>query len=1401
MADDVLDRLSVEIESSATTAVKEVSALVSALRRLQKTIDGMHGNNAVKTINGIGVAANGKSANLLQKQNSALKRATTQSKNVATRTIKNGALGDSVRHVSVVVKAQTKDAEKNVSNLKEETDRAAESFKRAAEAAKELNGSRDVEEGYVPKVDTKDSSGFFYEIKQSLSGVKKSFLDATGGVEGFKTILSNRKGTISGFGKGLSTALDGFIGKFPKLAAAVQIICVLSDAFKKFFDQVKKGANQMLSTVKKVFSKFSSLAKKSAGNIARFFKSQFEKIGSYVGDHLLGPIRKLTDSVNKWKSSIGRVAFYRLIRSAIKMVTDGFKEGIENLYYFSSMVGTQFAPAMDRLATSSLYLKNSLGAMAGPLIQAIAPAIDFLVDKFVQLLNVVNMVFAALGGKSTYTKAVKNAAKYGEDLEDSMGGAASAANEFKRYLIGIDELNVIPDQSSPGGGGGGGNGAGLDYGNMFEQAQLPDWAKGIKDAIQRGDWYGVGEELAKSLGLAIDYLDKWVTSDELINKMTKIVDNITSAINGFFSTAIDESDGESIAYSLGDLIADSANLALSKIDQFFDNVKWENIGIAIGQSINGVFENMDASLLGDAIASYFNAGIEIFAGKVRTIKWEVIGSKIADAINGIIRTLDLNNGARSLAAAVSGMVSAGVKALNNIDFSDLGRNIGKAIKKFLQTYDLGEFGIGDFLTTAFNKAVETVDSLLSTGVISSLAETLSRGIETVVRKTSLQNAADVLGKMLDALVDGAITVTSNEYAWSAFGTKIANSLKTFFLDHRWLEGAGTALGTTLHGVVTSVKNFTNQFKPQDWKSLGNKIADSINSFFNNMTPEDWGDLGKALHSLGEGVLNAAQQAIDNIDWDTVQKSIGNFIDGLDITDLQDRLHKVFRNLYDEAAHTLLDVLAELSRVTANKFFEGLKDKISRGFSNLKWIGDSIAGFLENISTKLYDFIFAADDWVYEKILSPIGTALSSGFGYLKEIGKYIVDGLFGGISDALSDVGGWIKEHIVDPMVNGVKSLFGIASPSTVFAEIGGYLVEGLYNGISSAWETITGFFSDTLGKLGGLVSDGWEAIKVSTETAWDTVSGWLGDTWESIKGTASKTWENISSGVGSAWDKITGDTSTKTGSVKSDVSSAFNSVKSSISTTLQSAKSTASSSWDNIKTTVSRANSSVSSAVSSAWSRISSSLSGSLGGVQSSVSSTFSSIVSSAWSWGSDLAANIANGISYGVQWVKNAASNVAGWIRSYLHFSVPDIGPLKDFDTYMPDMMKQMAAGISGNRGLVLTAVSDLTSDMAKRFGFTAEPEVVGRDLSGELSYSVKRADIASQRSESMRRDDIAEVMQTNNEDLISVIFGAAQQIITAINEKDTAAYMDGRKVSNETTASQNRLNIMFGKSLQNA
>ena len=88
--------------------------------------------------------------------------------------------------------------------------------------------------------------------------------------------------------------------------------------------------------------------------------------------------------------------------------------------------------------------------------------------------------------------------------------------------------------------------------------------------------------------------------------------------------------------------------------------------------------------------------------------------------------------------------------------------------------------------------------------------------------------------------------------------------------------------------------------------------------------------------------------------------------------------------------------------------------------------------------------------------------------------------------------------------------------------------------------------------------------------------------------------------------------------------------------------------------------------------------------------------IAQQAYQWGADMIDGLINGIKSKISAIADAASAVAGTIKGFLHFSVPDVGPLTDYESWMPDFMKGLAAGIERNKSIVADAVRGLANDM---------------------------------------------------------------------------------------------------------
>lgn len=84
---------------------------------------------------------------------------------------------------------------------------------------------------------------------------------------------------------------------------------------------------------------------------------------------------------------------------------------------------------------------------------------------------------------------------------------------------------------------------------------------------------------------------------------------------------------------------------------------------------------------------------------------------------------------------------------------------------------------------------------------------------------------------------------------------------------------------------------------------------------------------------------------------------------------------------------------------------------------------------------------------------------------------------------------------------------------------------------------------------------------------------------------------------------------------------------------------------------------------------------------------------------WGKDMVMGLANGIKNAIGHVTGAVKSVANKIKSFLHFSRPDVGPLREYEVWMPDMIKGMAKGIKKSSYLLENATDNMAKNMAEK------------------------------------------------------------------------------------------------------
>lgn len=498
---------------------------------------------------------------------------------------------------------------------------------------------------------------------------------------------------------GANTATNGFMNTLRNLGG------VFSRAFSALGGATLKGLKGSLNGI--------TSAAKAAITAGK-------KLGSTFGSKLAAQVKKTTSGLGKLGYAFKQVLLYQGLSSLIYGFANAMKEGINNLYQYSSLMGGQFKSSMDSLATSFQYLKNSMGAMVSPIINALAPAIDFLIDKFVALLNIVNQFFARLTGASTYTAAKKSAASYGDTISDTAGTAKKAAKEIKDATTGIDELNIISQNDNSGSGGGGAGGK--DYGSMFEQLpienSISEFADKLKAAFEAGDW----KELGTLLG----------------EKFNEIVDSIDwSGI------------GHKIGYGL--------NGAIQTAYWFLDTADFTNLGAHIAELLNAALSEIDFTYAGRLMVKWFTILPDLIIGFLSELDWGLVGKSISDFIIGAF--------------------DEATKWLNSYNWSDLGSLLWQKIKDLFTNIDWG--GIASSIFTFLGTAIRSCVEFLG-GFFGSIGKDIKNWWDKEIAgedwKETAVNLLNAIGKgfadigswVMDNMIDPLFNALVGEEKWAEF---------------------------------------------------------------------------------------------------------------------------------------------------------------------------------------------------------------------------------------------------------------------------------------------------------------------------------------------------------------------------------------------------------------------------------------------------------------------------------------------------------------------------------------------------------------------------------------------------------------------------------------------------------
>lgn len=287
----------------------------------------------------------------------------------------------------------------------------------------------------------------------------------------------------------------------------------------------------------------------------------------------------------------------------------------------------------------------------------------------------------------------------------------------------------------------------------------------------------------------------------------------------------------------------------------------------------------------------------------------------------------------------------------------------------------------------------------------------------------------------------------------------------------------------------------------------------------------------------------------------------------------------------------------------------------------------------------------------------------------------------------------------------------------------------GIKNFFSSLWEGIKNIFQTVVDAIKLIITTYFNIYKTIITTVLTAIQTVFTTIWNAIKTVVTTVVTAISTFLTTAWTAIQTTATTIWNAISSFFTNIWNAIKTAITTAVNAIKNTVTTAWNNIKNTVVSVGNAIKSAVTTVWNTVTSAVKNAMSNVFNAVKNGFSNVknhitglASQAFNWGKDLIMGIVNGIKSCIGAVGDAVSSVAEKIKSFLHFSVPDEGPLTDYESWMPDFMKGLANGIDKSKKLVVDAVDGVAADMI------INPKVAAPEMAMAGGSSVGSSDLSS-------------------------------------------------------------------------
>ena len=1011
---------------------------------------------------------------------------------------------------------------------------------------------------------------------------------------------------------------------------------------KVTFDGIKKGIQNSFEYVKIIFSETQSFMKnidfKPIVSIINNLISAFEKIGKINLSRITNIIKDLKDSFSGFSENIdltkfsevinliinGFVFLYEEANKVFDTLLDNIKTFITNTW---NSIKSVFEAGNKALADSETDIKswgdyfytafNNLFKTVQDVIQSISYLLsgDWEIAWQYAKLVVLRIVDGVIDSMTTMVTAFKdkiiNILNFAQMLSPFLGTSGkvikTALSGIEALVDGIDENSKkIKDTMTE---------LVEDTENKIEELTGKPADKNIKE---------LNKFTAGSKNILGEFVDNF---KEATDKVKKELDNLSGEYKA--TTNSMKADGKSTykAYSEWD-----SKLLKQRQDNLSEYSKeYHEINIQlIEQERKKALEDEKNEEKRAKINKYYNNEIEKENERAEKAK----RTKVIETMKVVISTL--SNIAKKTVGVFKKVVST---------IKDVFNSITNIIKNIVDAFsNLFEFNVDDALNsllavedailTFFVETLPRLPSFFESAFSSVLVliQSLINAIDWDKVKTIFESIINTFVKYAPQILSGIVELF----------TKLVGTLSSVLVENA--PAIVSALGEMFFTILEAFPQLISNFL-----SVAGTYLSEIGKFITENGERLTNDLSAIITSLVEGISTF----IENGGWKNVLSAI---------LTIQKALETAVTDNLDEIVDTIIDALPDLIQFLIDSIVSAQKTVAKMIKPILKLIIKLIEAIVEVIfsdevldtSMEVVEALFEALTEVAIEVMPKvlpklvaklIKVAIRTLASFPVEIAKAFING----ISKAFgkTDWGQFVKD-LFSGFIDGIKELFGIHSPSTLFESFGEFMVQGLWQGISNlgSWlsEKVGGFFTDLWGKITGIFSNigdwfsntfGGAGENISN--AFNGIGNWASDRWSDIKDgfgnvgdwfktTFSNAWSNVQSAFSNAGSWF--------GGVWSNIKSGFSNVGSWFKTTFSNA-------WSGIK---------------SAWSNVSSWF----GNIASSIQNNFSNCVSnmksafqSAGNWIKDMAGNIGSGLSKAGETIRDGASWVGNKIKDFFGFA----------------------------------------------------------------------------------------------------------------------------------------------------